>query len=521
MEISNKTSRHRSNDGYYWAVLATTVLAWTLGSCSFGDGEPMGVNPSDGTKKVGAKPKPYVVQPEPDGTTNRADVPRLEPGKGRRHVIVMIGDGMQMAHEVATSRYLYDADESLSFHSLPVRAFKTNWDEYTYNTRADALGLPHYSPSNFDPKVGYNPDIGGGMPYPLLDDNEDRRHYFVDGPAPDSASTATAMSTGIKTYYSAIGVPPGYDGTNALEHASALLRRFYGMATGFVTTVEYYHATPAAFFAHNASRNAYSEISNELLNQVMPNVMIGAGYNLGVFGPADLERLKEKGTYVYAHRQDGVDGNDTISTAATRAITENKNLFGLFGNASQGNFSSPVPGDYPGNPSVSRGSIEDPTLAVATLSALRVLATDPDGFFLLVEQGDIDRANHADDFARMIGCVSDLDAAVKAVVNFIEEPSDALDWTNTTLIVTADHANSYMRFQRTMHSGDLPWQLGSTYPDGEITYGLGGHSSELTNVYVKGFAEKRVAEYTNVYAGYPHILDETSIYRLILDGARH
>jgi alkaline phosphatase len=458
--------------------------------------------------------------PEPAGAANLPDIPKLEPGEGRRHVIVMIGDGMQMAHEVATSRYLYDSDQGLSFHAFPTRVFKTNWDEYTYNTRADALGLPHYSAKQFDPNVGYNPVIGGGLPYPLLDDNEERRRYFVEGPAPDSASTATAMSTGNKTYYSAIGVPLGYDGSNALEHASSLLRRFFGMAVGFVTTVEYYHATPAAFFAHNASRNAYTEISRELLNVVTPDVMIGAGYELGVFGPTDLDRLNASGKTVYVYRQNGIDGNDTVSAAAARAVTENKRLFGLFGNTSQGNFSSPVPVDSPGKPSIARGSIEDPTLAVAATSALKVLAADPDGFFLLIEQGDIDRANHSNDFARMVGCVSDLDAAVKAVVGFVDQPGDAIDWTNTTLIVTADHANSYLRFVRTMHAGDLPWQIGSAYPDGEITYGLGGHTSELTNVYVKGYAENRVSDYTNVYPGYPKILDETSIYRLILDGAR-
>ncbi|MGD8951724.1 MAG: hypothetical protein PVG62_13335, partial [Desulfobacterales bacterium] len=37
-----------------------------------------------------------------------------------RHVILFIGDGMQMAHEVAAGRYLYGADDGLDFHRFPL-----------------------------------------------------------------------------------------------------------------------------------------------------------------------------------------------------------------------------------------------------------------------------------------------------------------------------------------------------------------------------------------------------------------
>jgi alkaline phosphatase len=327
------------------------------------------------------------------------------------------------------------------------------------------------------------------------------------------------MSTGIKTYSSAIGVSPEYAGEDALEHASALLRRIFDMAVGFVTTVEYYHATPAGFFAHNASRNAYSAIAHELTTSVMPDVMIGAGYGLGVTAPSDLRQLETSGKYVAVQRQAGVDGSSSLLVGAARAVQENKRLFGLFGNTSDSTFTAPVPRDNPGSPSIARGAIEDPTLTAATTAALNVLSQDPDGFFLLVEQGTIDKANHSHNFSRMIGCVAELDDAVKAVVKFVDEPGDAIDWSNTTLIVTADHANGYLRFNQTMHQGDLPTQIGSLYPDGEISYAKYGHTAELTNVYVKGYAENQVANYTNVYPG-DAILDDTSIYRLILDGAR-
>jgi alkaline phosphatase len=496
-----------------WTVL---VLATATTQCRFGDGEP-----GAGTHVYSvAAPTPKVKLPEPAGAANLPDIPLLTKGTGRRHVIVMIGDGMQMAHEVAASRYLYGLDDALSFHSLPVRTHKTTWDTNAYNYRASLLGVPPYSPAHFEPSVGYDPALGGELPYPLLPDNEQRRTYFLNEMLyPDSAATATQMSTGIKTYSSAIGVSPEYPGVAALEHASALLRRFYGMSIGFATTVQFYHATPAGFFAHNSSRNDYAALAHELLTQAKPDVMIGAGFGLSDVDEADLAQLLDSGKYVYAHRQEGVDGAATLLSAADTAKTEHKRLFGWFGNVTEGNFEPPRPKDDPGKPVIARGSIEDPTLAAATVAALTVLSEDADGFFLLVEQGDIDRANHQNDYARMIGCVADLHSAVYSVMNFVDQPGDAIDWSNTTLIVTADHANSYMRFTNPLGLGDLPAQSGSSYPDGEVTYGAAGHTSELVNLYVKGYAEAQVASYKTPYPGL-NIIDDTSVYRLILDAAR-
>lgn len=496
-----------------WLILALSVSAT---HCQFGDDSLV----AGSRLSAAAAPIPKVTVPKTPGAANLADVPPLTKGEGRRHVIVVIGDGMQMAHEVAASRYLYGRDDALSFHALPTRVHKTTWDIDNYNYRAAALGVPPYAPNNFEPTVGYDPAIGGEAPYPLLSDSERRRKYFLNEMLyPDSAATATQMSTGIKTYSSAIGVSPEYVKIGALEHASALLRRFYGMAIGFATTVQFYHATPAGFFAHNASRNAYTALAHELFTSVQPEVMIGAGFGLADVEPAHLAQLLDSGKYVYARRDDGIDGGATLLSAADEAVRGKLGLFGLFGNLREGNFEPPVPKDNPGSPVIARGAIEDPTLADASLAALRVLSQDPEGFFLLLEQGDIDRANHQNDYSRMIGCVADLNSAVSAVVAFVEQPGDEIDWTNTTLIVTADHANSYMRFVKPLGKGDLPTQSGATYPNGDVTYGVGGHTSELANLYIKGVAEARVDGYKTPYPGL-NIIDDTAVYRLILDAAR-
>ena len=187
-----------------------------------------------------------------------------------------------------------------------------------------------------------------------------------------------------------------------------------------------------------------------------------------------------------------------------------------------GNFESPIPSDTPGSPSVVRGSSENPLLPDAARAALRVLSQNPDGFFLMVEQGDVDWANHANDFARMIGCMWDLHQAVQAIVDFVDTPGDAIDWDNTTLIVTADHANSYLRLDKTLGMGDLPTQLNDngafSYPDADISYGTTQHTGELVTLHARGFAAERVLTHATPYPGLP-IIDNTAIYELTLEAA--
>ncbi len=443
------------------------------------------------------------------------------PTHARRHVIIMIGDGMQLAHEIAASRYLFGTDNALSFHQLPTHAFVTTWDVSGYNARAAALGAPPYSPDKFDPLLGYDPAIGGQAPYPLERDNPARRDYFLLGPHPDSASTGTAMSTGFKTDYNNIAWESGDPPNGQLETSAQRLRAQYGMALGLVTTVPISHATPSSWFAHNVDRFDYFKLGREILLETRPDVIIGGGVGPehGSFvDPNDLELAVMSNRWVFAQRLPGVDGAFALQRAARDAVAQRKGLLAVYGGAG-GNFESPVASDTPGAPSVTRGSTENPTLGESAVAALEVLSQNPNGLFLMAEQGDIDWSNHNNDFGRMIGCVWDLHEAVHAVVAFVDRPGDEVDWTNTSLFVTADHANSYMRLEKPLGIGDLPTQLGSSYPDGDVTYGTGQHTAELITLSARGVAAADVEKYTNIYPGL-RILDNTSIYELTLDAAR-
>ena len=451
----------------------------------------------------------------------------------RRHVIIMIGDGMQLAHEVATSRYLTGRDDGLSFHAFPTRVFKTTWDIDVYDIWARALGVPSYSRATFDPWVGYNPTIGGAKPYPLLRDNPARRAYFLSAPdgagphASRSSSTGTAMSTGMKTSSDNIAWAADDPPDGALETSAELLRRVYGMSIGFVTTGPITDATPAAWFAHNPSRDDHAGICQEMLTRVKPDVMIGGGRGTNFLDPTIVEAAVASGDYVYVERQSGINGNAALAAAARAANQDQKKLLALFGWDSGpyvGNLQWPIPKNNPGTPAFEPPPLEEPTFAHATVAALDVLSQNPNGFFAMFEQEDIDLASHTTDFSRQVGCVHDLDEAVKAVVDFVDRGGDAIDWSNTTLIVTADHANSYLRLETRLGPGKLPEQVstdaGWAYPDGSVTYHPGGgHTNELVAVYVRGSAAARVRHYATVYSGIPDIIDDTSIYQLTLDAA--
>ena len=73
-----------------------------------------------------------------------------------------------------------------------------------------------------------------------------------------------------------------------------------------------------------------------------------------------------------------------------------------------------------------------------TSAALTVLEGNPKGFWLMVEAGDVDWANHDNNLDTTIGAVNSGDAAVKAITDWVEKNSN---WRETVLIVTADHGH--------------------------------------------------------------------------------
>ncbi|KIH76422.1 alkaline phosphatase [Geoalkalibacter ferrihydriticus] len=455
-----------------------------------------------------------------------------------KNIILFIGDGMQLEHEIAYSRYLTGEDFALVWNNFDYEVPVATWDVTTYNRYARDLGAAPFAYDNFDPMVGYNANEGGFERYPL--DTTGADNYFLRPRyATDSASAATAMATGVKTDAGNLawlsGDPEGGD----LRTIAEMVRESNGGAIGVVSTVPFSHATPAAFVSHNVSRNNYFTgrggyqgmgIADEIIQMVRPEVVIGGGhpdYNSGFMSRALYDELQRGSEYLFVERLPDTNGGRALRNAARQAAKQGKKLFGLFGGAG-GNFEPPLVAHDPGYPQIEAATKENPTLADATLAALEVLSTNEKGFFLMVEQGDIDWANHANDYLWMMGTMHDLHEAVKAAVAFVNQQGDHMDWSNTLLLVTSDHGNSYMRLNPAlpMGKGELPspseirvWNQNQVEGVMKVTFGTGSHTNELVSLYVQGAAADLHAQYEGFWYPGTRIIDNTHIFEAMREFA--
>jgi alkaline phosphatase len=89
-----------------------------------------------------------------------------------------------------------------------------------------------------------------------------------------------------------------------------------------------------------------------------------------------------------------------------------------------------------------------PSLKEMTVKALDVLSKDKDGFFLMVEGGQIDWAGHSNDAGTMLHEMIKFDEAVNSVYEWAKGRDDTL------IVVTADHETGSFGFSYS--SANLP-----------------------------------------------------------------
>jgi alkaline phosphatase len=233
----------------------------------------------------------------------------------------------------------------------------------------------------------------------------------------DSAAAATALATGRRTNYGAVGVAPEGDSWTSLPTLLELSEQA-GMKTGLISTVAITHATPAAFYAHVPSRSQTAAIARALVE--LPERIAGSdGVDLvyaggaAHFKDAQIATLRDEyGMMV----ETSWDASETASDAAK--------IMRLI-----------APKAMPtATTRHNDGKDSTPTLAAMTTRALERLSDGDEGFFLLVEGGQIDWAQHG--LARgesLIDEMVDFDQAVRAAVDFARRDG------NTLVLVTADH----------------------------------------------------------------------------------
>jgi len=421
-------------------------------------------------------------------------------------------------------------------------------DSLTYSaTLADGTQLPSW--------LKFDGELQGVLKYSTTTTDT----YFSQSgkwPATDSASAITAMVTGEKTDAGNIAWQSGDPANGAIKTIAETLRDDLGFAIGVASTVPFSHATPAGVVSHNVNRNNYQDIAHEILFDTQPDVVIGGGLDTlfakavtnsakvstdldhnGFNDDYDAFKAGTAGTnhdnngYTFVERATGVDGGTALAAAANSVhLADGDKLFGLFG-TSGGNFEYYEVADTPGTSTITRsttdstpGVDEDPTMTEMTTAALSVLNQDKDGFFVMFEQGDIDWSNHSNDYENMVGGVVDLENAVTAAENMVTAGTDGMDWSNTLMIVTSDHSNSYMRLQEELGKGNLPVQTvvagKPTYADGEVTYSTTGHTNELVALQARGAGAELFKGYAGVLYPGTNIVDNTSIYEVMMSAAK-
>ncbi len=229
---------------------------------------------------------------------------------------------------------------------------------------------------------------------------------------PDSASTATALSCGIKTHSGVLGLD--VDKVTAPESITEMMKA-EGMKIGIVSNVTINHATPAAFYAHIASRNDYYDIALQMANSGFDYY---GGGSISQARGSDNTRLS-----AYSILQ-----NHGYTIADT-----NEEILALDNSAGKVYAVSPVLQDSGAMPYAMDTQSDELALADFVTKGIDVLDND-NGFFMMCESGKIDWACHANDAMSAINDVLALEDAIQVALDFAAEHAD-----ETLILVTGDH----------------------------------------------------------------------------------
>ncbi|HCB3599903.1 TPA: alkaline phosphatase [Serratia marcescens] len=344
----------------------------------------------------------------------------------------------------------------------------------------------------------------------------------------DSAASATAWATGVKTYNGALGVDVnGKDQPTLLEIAKAA-----GKATGNVSTAELQDATPAALVSHVTSRKCYGpeETSEKCAANALENGGRGsiteqllktrADVTLGG-GAKSFNQLAKSGEWQGKSLKDqaAAQGYQWVSNAdelqTVTLANQQKPLLGLFADGNMpvrwlgpkasyhGNLDKPAV-TCENNPARTAAT---PTLAAMTEKAIALLKDNPNGFFLQVEGASIDKQDHAANPCGQIGETVDLDEAVQKALAFARADG------NTLVIVTADHAHSSQIVAADAKAPGLTQTL--TTKDGAPMTLSYGNSEEESQGHTG--TQLRVAAYGPHAANVVGLTDQTDLFFTMRD----
>lgn len=356
-----------------------------------------------------------------------------------------------------------------------------------------------------------------------LDKKTQKPNYVTD-----SAASATAWASGIKTYNGALGVDVfGKDHQTLLE-----LAKMNGKATGNVTTAAIQDATPAALYAHVTGRKCYGpkETTEKCPTNALENggrgsiteqlLVARADLTLGggarIFAQKSVAGAGKGKTLEEQAREQGYQlVSDVNSLNAITEANQKKPLLGLFHEKNMDIAWEGPKAVYHGNidnPPVSckvnsKRNPNAPTLAQMTQKAIDLLKVNKNGFFLQVESASIDKQDHKANPCGQIGETVVLDQAVQVGLKYAREHGDTL------VIVTADHAHSSQIIEADVKSPGLTQAL--ITKDGSIM-AVSYSNSEGKDQEHTG-TQLRVAAYGPQAANVVGLTDQTDLHFTIRD----
>lgn len=303
--------------------------------------------------------------------------------KAPKYIFLFIGDGMSYPQVQLTNYYLNAASQK------EPQKVKVKDEEKTVLESGNALNM-------------MNLEVSGSA-----------QTYDSTSFAPDSASTATSIATGNKTWSGSINMSTDF--SQKYETIAEKLKKQKDYKIGVLSSVNLNHATPAAFYAHQESRSNYYDIGLELISSDFDYFAGG-----GLLEPTgseekqeDLYGLAEKAGYKVVKTQKEAEA---LTAEAGKAIVIDEHLADSDAMAYDMDRKD---GEWALSDYVKKG--------------IDVLDND-NGFFMMVEGGKIDWACHANDAASTITDTVALDQAVAEAVDFYKEHPE-----ETLILVTGDH----------------------------------------------------------------------------------
>ena len=218
--------------------------------------------------------------------------------------------------------------------------------------------------------------------------------HSADAIVTDSASSATAFSTGQKTNNGALGLDQNKE---VLENLTEKIHD-HGFVSSLISTSEITHATPAAFASHVDLRWKTDEISKQMMDS---NVMTILGGGRHFFITEEMGGKREDGLNL----MEQIRSSHTILTKKeelTDFDTSNKGkVVGLFADEHLRDIERPE--NHSSEPTTSE------MLDFAINRSLNFNQNGCRGFFIMVEGSQVDWAGHANNVDYLVQEMKDFD----------------------------------------------------------------------------------------------------------------